>query len=184
MAATTLDPVATQAKPQPEAVSLRPVVLLHGFASTPHTLALVASHLLKRLDRGRRVRRVVTLGTPHAGAPIAWLGAAATLGMSPSLRQILPGSCFLAELAAAPVLERSELVALASEADAVVPERFARLDTAPRQRTIVLAHLNHMQLVFHRDALAIVGELLGASDPGSAARAAHAHTRRATARAA
>jgi pimeloyl-ACP methyl ester carboxylesterase len=191
-------------------------VLLHGFASTPHTLALVARHvrvhlnrpllrpnlglgfgdlaraaervhaaiaasgarevdvvghslgglvasyLLKRLDRGRRVRRVVTLGTPHMGAPLAWLGAAATLGLSRSMRQLRPGSAFLAELAAAPVPARSELIALVGEADAMVPERFARLDRAPRQHSIVLAGLDHMRLIFHPAALDQVGELLSA----------------------
>lgn len=57
---------------------------------------------------------------------------------------------------------RSELFALAGEADAVVPERFARLDSAPRQHSIVLTGLDHLRLIFHPAALDEVGELLSA----------------------
>ena len=39
---------------------------------------LVASYLLKRIDRGRRIRRVVTLGTPHQGTLTAVLGVLST----------------------------------------------------------------------------------------------------------
>jgi len=214
MAATAYPSLGT--RPSPEWRVARPVVLLHGFASTPHMLALVARHvrvhlkrpllrpnlglgfgdlaraaervhaaiaassarevdvvghslggvvatyLLKRLDRGRRVRRVVTLGAPHMGAPLAWLGMAATLGLSTAMSQLRPGSAFLAELSAAPVPAGSELFALAGEADAVVPERFAGLDSAPRQHSIVLAGLDHLRLIFHPAALDQVGELLSA----------------------
>jgi len=119
MAAVALDSILrTAALPQ---MPPRPVVLLHGFASTPRMLAflarqirvrlecpvlrpalgfgwgdvlnvatcvdaaiaaagfgavdvvghslggLVATVLLKHIDRGSRVRRVITLGTPHRG---------------------------------------------------------------------------------------------------------------------
>jgi pimeloyl-ACP methyl ester carboxylesterase len=130
-----------------------------------HSLGgLVASYLLKRIDRGRRVRRVITLGAPHAGTPLAWLGAVATLGLARGLRQMLPGSRFLAELAAEPVPRGSELLAIAGDADAVVPESSALLDTAARQRSQRLANVDHLELVFHRDVLVCVGELLGAAD--------------------
>jgi pimeloyl-ACP methyl ester carboxylesterase len=145
-----------------------------------HSLGgLVASYLLKRVDCGRRVRRVITLGTPHAGTPLAWLGAIATLGALAGPWRLLPGSRFLAELAASPVPSGSELVALAGEADVVVPERCALLDTAARQCCLRLANVDHMQLVFHREVLARVGELLGAADPlALGARAAAQRARR------
>ena len=196
----------------------RPVVLLHGFASTPRSLAflarhvsnrlkrpvlrprlgfgwgdvpcaakivdaaisaagfdevdvvghslggLVATELLKNVDCGARVRRVITLGTPHSGVPLARYAAVATLGLSPSMRQLVPGSRFLAGLAARPVPTGSELIAITGEADGLVPERCSRIGTAARQRWLRLHDVDHMQLVFHRGALAMVSELLGVAD--------------------
>ena len=196
----------------------RPVVLLHGFASTPRMLAflarhvrihlkrpvlrpplgfgwgdlrcaakrveaaivaaavdevdvvghslggLVATELLKNVDRGRRVRRVITLGTPHAGVPLARWAAIATLGLSPSMQQLVPGSPFLVRLAALPVPVGSELVAITGDADALVGERSSSIATAARQRSLRLRDVDHMQLAFHLDALALVGDLLGTAD--------------------
>ena len=196
--------------------SRRPVVLLHGFASTPATLAflaryvshqlnrrvlrpslgfgwgdlstaaqqvaaaiaaarfdevdvvghslggLVATELLKSVDRGSRVRRVITLGTPHAGVPVARFAAMATLGLSPSMRQLVPGSRFLARLAERAVPKGSQLVAISGSADTLVPERSSWLSVAPRQCFLRLRNMGHMQLVFHGDSLRLVGELLGA----------------------
>ncbi len=51
---------------------------------------LVGAHLLKKIDRGRRVRLVVTLGTPHRGAPLARLGALLLGGFSRAMRQMRP----------------------------------------------------------------------------------------------
>jgi pimeloyl-ACP methyl ester carboxylesterase len=203
--------------PDPSSVS-RPVVLLHGFASTPRTLAflarhvrnrlkrpvlrpalgfgwgdvsraakrvgaaiaaagfdevdvvghslggLVATELLKNVDCGARVRRVITLGTPHAGVSLARWAAIATLGLSPSMQQLVPGSRFLARLATRPVPLGSELVAITGDADFLVPERSSYLAAAARQRWLQLRDVDHMQLVSHRGALALVGALLGAAD--------------------
>lgn len=216
-----------------EARVARPVVLLHGFASTSRTLAflarhvrvhlrrpvlrpdlglglgdlraaaervhsailaagarevdvvghslggLVASYLLKRIDRGLRLRRVITLGAPHAGTSLAWLGAVATLGLAPGLRQMLPGSRFLAELAAEPVPPVSELLAIAGEDDGVVPVGSALLARAARQRSQRLANVDHTELVFHRNVLSRVGELLGAADAAPSARSLDPSRRRA-----
>ena len=130
-----------------------------------HSLGgLVATELLKNVDCGVRVRRVITLGTPHAGVPLARYAAIATLGLSPCMRQLVPGSRLLVGLAARPVPTGSELVAITGDADALVPERSSCIATATQQRWLQLHDVDHMQLLFHRDALALVGELLGAAD--------------------
>src|SRR5262249_15205779 len=130
-----------------------------------HSLGgLVATELLKNVDCGAPVRRVITLGTSHAGAPLARCAAIATLGLSPCMRQLVPGSRFLAHLAARPVPTGSELIAITGESDGLVPERRSRIGTAARQRWLRRHDVDHLQLVFHRDALALVSELLGAAD--------------------
>jgi triacylglycerol lipase len=58
---------------------------------------LIAAYYVKKLGGWRRTRAVVTLGTPHRGTPLAWLG----LPLAPlarSLVQMVPGSSFLARL--------------------------------------------------------------------------------------
>lgn len=218
MAAIALDWAALRI---PDAFTVpRPVVLLHGFASTPRTLALLARHvrnrlkrpvlrpdlgfgwgdvtdaakrvdsaiaaagfdevdvighslgglvaseLLKNVDRGVRVRRVITLGTPHAGVSVARYAAMATLGFSPAMRQLVPGSKFLTALAERPVPAGSELIAITGGTDTLVPERSSCIATAARQRWLRLRDVGHLQLVFHSNALALVGDLLGAADAG------------------
>ncbi len=114
-----------------------------------HSLGgLVAAYLLKRLDRGRRIRRVVTLGTPHRGAPLALVGVLLLGLVSRAVWQMVPGAPLLRELAALPVPEGSELLALGSDADGVVPQAFASLLPAPRQANGRLAGLGHVDLLW------------------------------------
>lgn len=124
-----------------------------------HSLGgLVATYLLKRLDRGRRVRRVVTLGTPHGGTPAAWLGVALLGLVSRAVWQMLPGAPLLRELAALPVPEGAELLALASDRDAVVPE--ASVSPAPRQHNLPLPGLGHVEFLSSRRAFHAVASAL------------------------
>ena len=131
-----------------------------------HSLGgLVAAYWLKRIDRGRRIRRVVTLGTPHAGAPIARPGALVLGVFSRALWQMIPGSSLLCELEREPTPVGSELVAIASHGDAVVPAPSARAARAPRQRSVELARVGHVELLFSRAAFSLVASALAAPLP-------------------
>jgi pimeloyl-ACP methyl ester carboxylesterase len=109
---------------------------------------LVGAHLLKRIDRGRRVRLVVTLGAPHRGAPLARLGALLLGGFSRALRQMRPGSVFVRELAELPVPHGSQLVSLAAENDRIVPDPYATLPARPRHHNARVRGANHVQLLW------------------------------------
>jgi pimeloyl-ACP methyl ester carboxylesterase len=122
-----------------------------------HSLGgLVATYLLKALDRGRRVRRVVTLGAPHRGTPLAILGALLLGAFSRALWQMIPRSPLLRELDRLSVPERCELVALASDADGVVPPGFASVRPALRQETTRVAGLGHLDFLISRSAFRLV----------------------------
>jgi pimeloyl-ACP methyl ester carboxylesterase len=126
-----------------------------------HSLGgLVATYLLKRLDRGRRVRRVITLATPHRGTPLALLGALLLGPFSRAIWQMIPGSGLLRELAALPVPSGSRLVALASDGDSVVPAGFARVVAAPGQTNAALPRLGHLDFLSSPAVFALVGGLL------------------------
>jgi pimeloyl-ACP methyl ester carboxylesterase len=113
-----------------------------------HSLGgLVATYLLKALDRGRHVRRVVTLGTPHRGTPAALFGALVLGLFSRAIWQMIPGSPLLRELARLPVPAGSEIVAVASDADNLVPAVFARPSLMPRLRCAAVSGLGHVDFL-------------------------------------
>ncbi|MFL5271784.1 MAG: esterase/lipase family protein [Anaeromyxobacteraceae bacterium] len=86
-----------------------------------HSLGgLVAAWWVKRLGGHRRVRTVVTLGTPHAGTRTAWAGILLAW-LLPALVQMLPGSGFLRRLGETRWPARVALVSLYSRRDRVAP---------------------------------------------------------------
>lgn len=121
---------------------------------------LVAAYWLKRIDRGRRIRRVVTLGTPHGGTPFAWQGALLLGLVIRAAWQMIPGSALLRELEANPVPNGSELIAIASRDDGLVPTRCARAAEAPRQRSVELARVGHLDFLWSRAAFRLVATAL------------------------
>jgi len=128
-----------------------------------HSLGgLVATYWLKRIDQGRRIRRVITLGTPHHGTPYALLGVLLFGAISPAVWQMLPGSRFVRELAALPVPESSELICLASHDDAVVPASLATPAPAPRLRASAVSRIRHVDFLWSRDVFQHVASLLAA----------------------
>ena len=127
-----------------------------------HSLGgLVATYLLKALDRGQRVRRVITLGTPHRGTPAALFGALVLGFFSRAIWQMIPGSPLLRELARLPVPAGSEVVAVASDADNLVPAVFARPQLMPRLRCAGVSGLGHVELLTSPLAFRLVQAVLG-----------------------
>jgi pimeloyl-ACP methyl ester carboxylesterase len=121
---------------------------------------LVATYLLKRLDRGRHVRRVVTLGAPHGGTPLALLGILFLGAITRAVWQMVPGSPLLRELAALPVPAGSRLLAIAGLDDSVVPSRFACLPAGVSQDTHCLSGHNHFELLQSAAVFDCIGRAL------------------------
>jgi pimeloyl-ACP methyl ester carboxylesterase len=134
---------------------------------------LVASHMLKRLPCGQLLRRVVTLGTPHRGTPLAGLGTLLLGRLCKALPQMRPSSPFLRELHAHGVPPGSELISVAGRSDLLVSEGSARLDAAPGQRNYELAGVDHWRLLTARSARRCVSALLDA--PAANATQARMH---------
>lgn len=121
---------------------------------------LVATMLLKRLDRGRRVRNVVTLGTPHGGTPLARAALWFFGGLSPALWQMRPGSELLEELADLPVPTGSQLTSIAGGRDRIVSAKRARVQPLAGHRNVVVDEATHVKLLMARESLRLVGGLL------------------------
>jgi triacylglycerol lipase len=126
---------------------------------------LVATWLLKRLDGGRRLRTVVTLGTPHRGAPLARLGAAVLGGLCPALAQMAPDSPLLDELKWLAVPDGCSLVSVSAVDDGLVPERFTRLTPLPGHRNIRVLDAHHGTLLLSRGVFSLVSDLLAEPEP-------------------
>lgn len=77
---------------------------------------LVAAYYVKKLGGWRRVRTVVTLGSPFHGTARAWLGLPIA-PLAPSLLQLLPGSAFLKRLHEGRWPSQVRLVSLWSKRD-------------------------------------------------------------------
>jgi pimeloyl-ACP methyl ester carboxylesterase len=89
---------------------------------------LIATYYVKKLGGWRRTRAVVTLGTPHRGTLLGWLGLPLAL-LARSLVQMIPGSPFLARLHDGPWPAQVRLVSLWSRGDGVSPYPSCLLDT-------------------------------------------------------
>jgi hypothetical protein len=89
---------------------------------------LVAAYYVKRLGGWRRTRAVVTLGTPHHGTPLAYLGLPLG-GVSRSVWQMMPGSAFLQRLHDGPWPAQVRLASIWSRRDGWAPYPSAVLET-------------------------------------------------------
>ncbi|MCK8677213.1 alpha/beta fold hydrolase [Streptomyces lichenis] len=129
-----------------------------------HSLGgLIARYYVQRLGGDRRVRTLVTLGTPHSGTV-----AVPPAGLHPLVRQMRPGSSVLRELAGPAPGCRTRFVGFWSDLDALMsPAETARIDhpdlTAENVR---VTGIGHLALLFHPAVAAAVHEALSASPDG------------------
>lgn len=117
---------------------------------------LVATYVLKHLDRGARIGRVIALGSPFRGAPLARAGLAVLGWLGPSLAQMIPGCRFLADLERAASPDGVGLVSVAGLSDLIVPAPCARLPRRARHHNRTLPEIDHWGLLNHASAHAAV----------------------------
>jgi len=120
---------------------------------------LVAAHLLKCLDQGRRIRRVVTLGTPHQGIALASEGWLRATGLFRSLAQMRVGSNFLRQLRRIPMPRGTQIVSIAGAADLIVPVESARV-AEHGCRNLVIPGIDHWGLLLSRRVFRCAGRAL------------------------
>ncbi len=88
------------------------------------------------------VRNLVTIGSPHHGTDVSRLGFGA------AQRELFLGSSLTTRLAAAPVPQRTNVTALWSRADALVPG--ARQKPLPGAEVLMYDDLGHVSMLFSR----------------------------------
>ncbi|MFG3495331.1 esterase/lipase family protein [Streptomyces sp. NPDC047928] len=139
-----------------------------------HSLGgLIARYYVQRLGGDRRVRVLVTLGTPHSGTAVA-----PPAGIHPLVRQMRPGSSVLRELSEPAPGCRTRFVGFWSELDQImVPVETARVSHPDLiARNVRVSGIGHLALPVHpavvaaiREALESGGEAEGAGGSASVA---------------
>jgi triacylglycerol lipase len=131
-----------------------------------HSLGgLIARYFVQRLGGDEWVHTVATLGTPHGGTLAAYLVP------TPLMRQLVPGSDLMRELARpAPGCRTRFLVAWSPLDQLVLPQRGAQLEHPDlRVETLRLDDAGHMSLSVHPRAVDWVAGALAEADQVPAA---------------
>ncbi|MFJ8072626.1 esterase/lipase family protein [Streptomyces sp. NPDC096176] len=112
-----------------------------------HSLGgLIARYYVQRLGGDRRVRTLVTLGTPHSGTTVAPLASA-----HPIVRQMRPGSSVIEELRLPAPDCRTRFVSFWSDLDRImVPVETARIDHPDLlAHNVQVSGIGHLALPVH-----------------------------------
>jgi len=114
-----------------------------------HSLGgIVARYYIERLSGGRKIQRLVTIGTPHAGTRMGHFG----IGI-PAARDLRGGSVLLTDLG--PVRPGSVYTSIWSRSDAVVqPPESASI--VPAGTDEVFDDLGHLSLVLSPRVVAVI----------------------------
>lgn len=119
---------------------------------------LIARYYVERLAGHERVCGLVTLGTPHHGAPVAW--AAAMLGgfVAPSLWQLRPMSPFLRRLNDGEPLAHVHLASIYSKDDRIAPFPMTMLEThnLPNRTNVEVPGIAHREFLLRKRVYAAV----------------------------
>ncbi len=104
--------------------------------------ALIVDGLTKLPGIGERVRTAIYLSCPYDGTYVAWLGI-----MTPSGRQLLPGSKFLRDLKSRQSLNGTRKINLYGEGDWIVPAKSSGSTDAPD--SLELEGIGHAGILYN-----------------------------------
>jgi triacylglycerol lipase len=141
---------------------------------------LVGAYWVKRLGGDRRVRALVTLGTPHGGTASTWLALPMAL-LDRSILQMTPGSAFVRRLREGPWPARLHLTSIWSRRDRLTVHPAAVVEERRPQVRNVEVDASHRGLLVRKRVYA---EVLRALSEAEAAGATPAPRRPGTASAA
>ncbi len=120
---------------------------------------LIGSYYVKKLGGHRRTRALITLGTPHNGTPVAYLGLPLWL-VSRSIHQMTPMSPFIRRLHKGPWPAGVRLVSINSQLDRVTPHP----NVCPPFRNVEVSCLHREYLYKKRIYDVILGEIRAAQE--------------------
>lgn len=134
---------------------------------------LIGRYYVQRLGGAARVRRLITLATPHRGTLWAYPGCLVR-GIVPSLPQMAPGSRLLRELRDEHFPVETRLTSVYSLSDVLCPPSACRIDTrfGAHLRNVEVARAAHLDFLFRKPLFALVREELRLDAPVEPGRTA------------
>lgn len=131
---------------------------------------LVARYYVKRLGGERFVRKLVTMGTPHHGTPMAFPGIVALGAFSRAIWQLAPMSPFIRKLKQGEFPRKVNLVSIYSKTDRICPYPSCLLElNQPNVKNILVeGEISHRDLLTKKSIYEIVRQELEDGTPRSA----------------
>lgn len=125
---------------------------------------LIARYYVKRLGGDKRVRNIITLGSPHQGSPSAYFGVMATGWVSKSVWQMTPMSPFIRRLKVGAFPRHVRMVSLYSKADRVNPFPSCILEDNGMGNlfNVELSDVTHREFLLKRSVYEIIRQELAA----------------------
>ena len=132
---------------------------------------LIGRYYVKRLGGEQRVNNLVTLGTPHNGTPLAYLGVASMGLLAKSVWQMTPMSPFIRRLKIGAFPRHVRFTSIYSRDDAGSPFPSCMLETDEQDNlhNLEISGINHRSYLHNRTVYeAVRRELLrGYGDPSA-----------------
>ncbi len=118
----------------------------------------MARYYVKKLGGHRRVTHLVTLGTPHHGTPVAYLGILALGILARSVWQMTPMSPFIRELKRGKFPVAAKLTSIYTKADRIAPYPCCMLELKPGERTcnIEIEGVGHVMMLISKRVYEII----------------------------
>lgn len=129
---------------------------------------LIGRYYVKRLGGDKRVRCLITLGTPHNGNPWALLAMFTPVPfLLKSVQQMTPMSGFIKRLKSGPFPKRVKFFSIYSKDDFVCPFPSSVLEEAPNVKNIELEGITHSEFLIKKSVYNVIKHALNDEMPVS-----------------
>lgn len=129
---------------------------------------LIGNYYVKKLGGNKRVKLVITIGTPHNGSPWATIGTIPPLSfVFKSLKQMAPQANFLEDLKKTKLTKDVMLYSIYSKDDIMCPYPASVLDEAPNVKNIEVPGMAHSEFLIKKSAYHVIKHALEGNMPKS-----------------
>ncbi|MBX7149620.1 alpha/beta fold hydrolase [bacterium] len=129
---------------------------------------LIGHYYIKRLGGDRRVKMLITMGTPHNGSPWALLASFTPAAfMSKSIRQMTPMSNFIRRLKQGPFPKKVKLYSIYSKDDRICVYPGGVLEEAANVKNLEIDSISHSEFLIKKSVYHVIRHALNDNMPAS-----------------